>query len=112
VLGGSYYLEPNTEPDMALAERIMKRSIKVCPHLVPPGCGIEALRVIRHQVGLRPLRLGGPRIEKEVLQDRVLGKLNVVHCYGAGGFGFQSSYGMAGKAARLVDETVLVRAVL
>ena len=88
---------------MDLAERIMKRAIKVCPHLVPPNSGIEALRVIRHQVGLRPVRPDGPRIETETISDE-LGNLRIVHCYGAGGFGFQSSYGMAGKAASLVGQ--------
>lgn len=39
-------------------------------------------------------------------QHPVNGALSVVHCYGAGGFGFQSSYGMAGKTVRLVGESV------
>jgi len=91
---------------MALAERIMQRSVRVCPGLVPPGSGTEKLRVIRHQVGLRPVRAGGPRIEPEVFMHPTHGPLKVVHCYGAGGFGFQSSYGMAGKAAKLVNESL------
>ncbi|KAB5584976.1 hypothetical protein GE09DRAFT_1209614 [Coniochaeta sp. 2T2.1] len=105
-LGGSYYLSWDREPDMALAERVMKRTIQICPHLVPEGAGIEALRVIRHQVGLRPVRAGGPRIELETLDEAGEGKLRVVHCYGAGGFGFQSSYGMANKAVALVGDTL------
>jgi D-amino-acid oxidase len=86
----------------------MKRAIKVCPRLVPEGAGIEALRVIRHQVGLRPVRHGGPRVETGTLHDtgEFQGQTmrRVVHCYGAGGFGFQSSYGMANKAVGLVGE--------
>ncbi|KAB5578122.1 FAD dependent oxidoreductase, partial [Coniochaeta sp. 2T2.1] len=97
-LGGSCYLSWDREPDMALAERLMKRAIQICPQLVPEGAGIEALRVIRHQVGLRPVRSAGHR--------QSWGKLRVVHCYGAGGFGFQSSYGMANKAVALVGETL------
>lgn len=91
---------------MALAKRIMERAIKICPQLVPEGAGIEALRVIRHQVGLRPVRQGGPRVESEVLQDEGSGNLRVVHCYGSGGFGFQASYGMANKAVKLVVEAL------
>lgn len=91
---------------MALAERIMQRSVKVCPGLAPAGAGAEKLRVIRHQVGLRPVRVGGPRVEGQVCQHPVHGAFSVVHCYGAGGFGFQSSYGMEGKAVRLVGESV------
>ncbi len=79
----------------------MERSVLVCPGFVEPGGGQDNLRVIRHQVGLRPVRAGGPRIESEVMAGR-----KIVHCYGAGGFGFQSSYGMAGKAVRLVGEAL------
>lgn len=105
-LGGSYHITWDHEPDMTLAERIMQRAIKVCPGLVPPGASAEKLRVIRHQVGLRPVREGGPRIERQIYHNSEHGPLKVVHCYGAGGFGFQSSYGMAGKALRLVHESL------
>ena len=83
----------------------MRRSIELCPQLVPPGAGIEALQVIRHQVGLRPYRRGGPRIEKELTVDEV-GALKVVHSYGAGGTGFQGSYGMADRVVELVGESL------
>lgn len=108
-LGGSYYETWDHEPDMALAERIMQRSVRVCPGLVPPGAGAEKLRVIRHQAGLRPVRAGGPRIETQEFQNPDHGALQVVHCYGAGGFGFQSSYGMAGKAVRLVRDGLVAK---
>ena len=94
---------------MALAPRIMHRAIKVCPGLVPPGASVDELRVIRHQVGLRPVREGGPRIERQIYQHAVHGPLEVIHCYGAGGFGFQASYGMADKTIRLVNEAVYSR---
>jgi len=107
-LGGSYFESWSYEADMALAGRIMQRAVKVCPHLVPEGAGVEALRVVRHQVGLRPVRIGGPRVEREALQDGDVTEegLQIVHCYGSGGFGFQSSYGMANKAVRLVREAL------
>src|SRR3954463_470966 len=105
VLGGTSYESWDQKPDMDVAERIMTRAIKVCPQLVPEGAGIEALRVIRHQVGLRPVRHGGPRVEGETLEDDG-GKLRVVHCYGAASFGFQSSYGMANKTVALVGDAL------
>ncbi|KAF8475576.1 hypothetical protein BDZ91DRAFT_185616 [Kalaharituber pfeilii] len=108
VLGGSYQ-KGNTEsqPDSNLAVRIMKRCIKYCPQLVKPGQGIEGLDVIRHAVGLRPLRIGGPRLEREVLNfEGDKEGLRVVHNYGAGGFGYQSSYGMAEHTIRLVEESL------
>lgn len=103
--------------DPNLTQRIMKRAIELCPELVKPGQGVEGLDVIKTYAGLRPFRIGGVRLEKEVIDDVV-----VVHNYGAGGFGCecgvqksrgdkrtdfcadQASYGMAEYAARLVDE--------
>ena len=75
----------------------MKRCVDLCPELTG-GKGIEALRIIRHGVGLRPLRIGGVRLEIEHING-----LSVVHNYGHGGFGYQSSYGCAQAAARLVE---------
>jgi len=84
LLGGSYQkgiwdsaIDPN------LAVRIMKRAVQLCPSLTG-GKGIEHLSIIRHGVGLRPVRNGGTRIEKE----RVNG-VWVVHNYGHGGYGYQ-----------------------
>lgn len=79
----------------------MKRAITLCPGLVATGQGIEGLDIIRHRVGLRPIRENGPRIEK----DRVDG-ISVVHNYGHGGFGYQTSYGCADAAAKLVSEVL------
>lgn len=79
----------------------MKRAIEICPKLVKPGQGIEGLSVIRHGVGLRPLREGGPRLEK----DQVDG-VKIVHNYGHGGFGYQASFGCAEETVRLVKEVL------
>jgi D-amino-acid oxidase len=76
----------------------MKRSIEICPALTG-GKGIEALSIIRHGVGLRPMREGGPRVEKEKI-----GGTWVVHNYGHGGYGYQASYGSSYVAVKLVDE--------
>lgn len=108
VLGGSYQKGSwDGEVDPELAVRIMKRCVKYCPELVKPGQGIEGLDVIRHCVGLRPVREGGARVEREVKRfEGVEGEVRIVHNYGAGGFGYQASYGMAEHAARLVDESL------
>jgi D-amino-acid oxidase len=65
---------------------------------VLPNQGIEGLSVIRHGVGLRPLREDGVRIEKE----KIAGTW-VVHNYGHGGWGYQGSYGCSEGAKELVD---------
>jgi D-amino-acid oxidase len=84
---------------MELSKRIMQRAIRICPQLVKPGEGIEGLDVIHHSAGLRPVRNGGPRIEWEKLP----GNLLIVHSYGAGSFGYQSSWGMASEALKQVN---------
>jgi D-amino-acid oxidase len=63
----------------------MKRAIELCPSMVPPGAGIEALSVIRHGVGLRPMRENGIRVEKETVAGPDGRKVAVVHNYGHGG---------------------------
>jgi D-amino-acid oxidase len=101
ILGGC--LQHNnweSQPCPNLAVRIMKRSVAVCPALAD-GKGIDGLSIIRHGVGLRPMREGGPRVEKELIDG-----VYTVHCYGHGGYGYQSSYGSAYMVNHLVNEAV------
>ncbi|KAI9051684.1 hypothetical protein LZ554_004726 [Drepanopeziza brunnea f. sp. 'monogermtubi'] len=108
ILGGTYQKnnwESQVDPNQAI--RIMKRAVEMCPQLTG-GKGIEALSVVRHGVGLRPLRKGGVRIEKE----RLAGGQWVVHNYGHGGWGYQGSYGCSEGAVELVEEILGSRAKL
>jgi D-amino-acid oxidase len=84
----------------------MKRTVELFPALTH-GKGIEHLSVIRHSVGLRPLREGGVRLEKEKIDG-----VWTVHNYGHGGFGYQSSYGSSKVAVKLVEEALAPRAKL
>ena len=59
--------------------------------------------MVTHNVGLRPYRKGGTRVEKEVLLDA--GAV-VVHNYGHGGEGYQTSYGCAGDVVSIVDSII------
>lgn len=107
ILGGSYQLGNwESQVDPGLAVRIMKRAVKVCPGLTGGG-DVEGLDIVRHGVGLRPVRLGGTRVERERI-----GGVWVVHNYGAGGAGYQSSYGCAADAVGLVEEALGSRAKL
>lgn len=101
ILGGTYQKgnwESQPCPNQAL--RIMKRAVELCPALTD-GKGIEALSVIRHGAGLRPLRLGGARLEKERVDSNW-----VVHNYGHGGWGYQGSYGCSENTVELVEEVL------
>ena len=101
ILGGCYQKGNwESQPDPNLAIRIMQRAVQVCPQLTG-GKGIEGLDIVRHGVGLRPVREGGPRIDSE----RING-VWVVHNYGHGGAGYQSSFGCALAAKALVDKAL------
>ena len=78
----------------------MKRAVEVAPAMTG-GKGFEHLDVIRHNVGFRPSREGGPRVERETI-----GGVRVVHNYGHGGYGYQMSYACAASAAQLVEESL------
>lgn len=102
VLGGCFQAgswESQVDPNLSI--RIMKRAIELCPSLVPKGKGIEALSIVRQGVGLRPMREAGPRLEAEMV-----GSVKVVHNYGHGGYGYQTSYGAAKEAERLCKEAL------
>ena len=103
ILGGCLQKDNwSGEVDEQLAERIMRRCVGVCPDLVREGEGVEGLSVVRHGVGLRPLREGGPRVEADVRAEYK----GVVHQYGHGGYGYQTSYGSAQEAVRVLEEMV------
>ncbi|KAK6398010.1 hypothetical protein LTR65_003090 [Meristemomyces frigidus] len=113
VLGGCLQRDSwESQPDPNLAIRIMKRCIELDRSLVPAGRGIEALSIIRHSVGLRPMRTGGPRIEREIVADAEANQTVVVHNYGHGGYGYQTSYGTAAVVVGLVKETLSPQARL
>ncbi|KAL6719275.1 D-amino acid oxidase [Lecanora helva] len=107
LLGGCYQKgnwDPQIDPNLAM--RIMARCVKLCPSLTN-GKGPEHLSIIRHGVGLRPVRVRGTRIEKEKIGD-----LWVVHNYGHGGYGYQSSYGCSQVVLELVSSILNPQAKL
>ncbi|KAI5242969.1 FAD dependent oxidoreductase [Aureobasidium subglaciale] len=113
ILGGCLQADKwDSAVDPNLAVRIMKRAIALAPSLVPEGKGIEALDVIRHGVGLRPMRKGGIRTEREVVKGPEGNAIKVVHSIGHGGYGYQTSWGCAAAVAKLVDESVAEKARL
>ena len=71
----------NGEVDPNLAHRIALRCVALAPELTG-GKGVESLDIVRHNVGLRPSRHGGPRLELENIAS--IG--SVVHNYGKKSF--------------------------
>jgi D-amino-acid oxidase len=113
VLGGCLQAgnwESQVDPN--LATRIMKRAVALCPQLVPEGAGIEALDIVRHGVGLRPMRKDGIRVEREVIKGPDGKSVPVVHNYGHAGYGYQTAYGCSEAVVKLVDEALQTKAKL
>lgn len=99
ILGGTFQKNRwDTQPEKDTAERILKEAYELCPDL-SQGRGWEEIKVVSHNVGLRPVREGGMRLE---LERRALGgkeglglvpesgrvkgekEVGVVHAYGIG----------------------------
>ena len=60
-----------------MAQRIALRCIALAPELTD-GAGVDKLDIVRHNVGLRPARHGGVRVEAEYMDGIGL----VIHNYG------------------------------
>ncbi|KAJ1721026.1 hypothetical protein LPJ53_004417 [Coemansia erecta] len=118
ILGGT--AEKNsweTEPDSDTTTTILQRALTLEPALLPGDASawstksmnerVAALEksIISVNVGFRPMRDGGVRLETESFRDPSSGKqFNVVHCYGHAGYGYQSSLAFAQRVCELVDE--------
>ncbi|KAK2734847.1 hypothetical protein FQN55_002492 [Onygenales sp. PD_40] len=101
LIGGSKQVGVwETGVDEGLSEEILGWARTLAPELCGGGDG--GLEVLKVQVGLRPGRKGGVRVEREVVGDGEV----VVHAYGNGGAGFQNSVGCAREVVKLVGEVV------
>ena len=74
-LGGLFCRSGDVDDD--LASRIAAKCAALAPELTD-GKGVEGLEILRHNVGLRPSRHGGPRLEAENMHGVGL----IVHNYG------------------------------
>ncbi|KAK2590992.1 hypothetical protein QQS21_011328 [Conoideocrella luteorostrata] len=101
--------------DAAIHE-ILQRVAAICPDLLQPAPGVPdskpELHVQEAYIGRRPMRKGGLRLEREIVEltettDDGLGSkkrdLCVVHCYGAGPSGYKISWGAAARVFDLVQ---------
>jgi D-amino-acid oxidase len=88
------------EVDKGLNQKIMERmkTFGLCDELRAEDGEFE---VLGFQVGFRPGRKGGPRVEMEG-QEKVEG-LWVAHNYGHSGAGYQNSVGCAEEVVRLLE---------
>jgi len=88
VIGGTF------EPDNRRVESdpyINTQIFKKCGELIPQ---IEKCEVISYNVGFRPCRQGGLRLEHELITNGYGKKVAVIHNYGHGGAGIFLSFGL------------------
>lgn len=64
-----------------------------------PSPNIKDYEFVRDIVGIRPQRVGGVRLEKQVRDGRT-----IIHAYGVGGGGYVFSFGLARRVADMVNE--------
>ncbi|KAM5535827.1 hypothetical protein V8D89_010445 [Ganoderma adspersum] len=115
ILGGKYQ-EGNWDTSFSAADAqgILDRCAKLVPAIKD-----KDTKILKHNVGLRPARKGGPRVEAEWLEipcktewittgedsasAAATGKVLVVHAYGFGSAGYQMSWGAAEDVGSLVN---------
>jgi D-amino-acid oxidase len=98
IVGGSKEvgdMEDRPRPETSRA--LLVNSITYFPDFVNR---MEDFQVLKENVGRRPWREGGLRMETEHLPD---GR-QVIHGYGAGGRGYELSWGVAERLIQLVQE--------
>lgn len=103
VLGG-FYQHDNWNKDVLGKETqdILYRVSKEFPQIIPSGKTIYDFPIKREISAFRPSRKSGVRIQKEIIDGRV-----VIHNYGAGGTGYAQGLGMAEQAVRLMPSSKL-----
>ncbi|KAL0138449.1 hypothetical protein V8B55DRAFT_1597832 [Mucor lusitanicus] len=92
ILGGTANKHDfNPFPEAQTNKIILEKTLALCPELKE-----KPLEIVKYNVGLRPSRIGGVRIENETITSRnKKQRVQVTHAYGHGGFGVQSSWGSA-----------------
>ncbi|KAI9633475.1 D-amino acid oxidase [Dioszegia hungarica] len=109
ICGGCYEVGSfERKVDPILSRQILEKCLAHFPALATKGQGVEGVDVIRHAVGFRPSRRGGPRLEAE---EKRAGRKSytVVHAYGIGPAGYQASWGMAKEVSDIIGQ-IIVRA--
>ncbi|PKI83943.1 hypothetical protein MVES_002269 [Malassezia vespertilionis] len=113
VLGGTFDVRNTNSllPNAAVTERILKDAVKVAPELLAQGVdpnspdAWKSIKVLRENVGVRPAREGGARVELDQHSIQADGRtVSVIHAYGIGPAGYQASHGIASEVGQLANE--------
>ena len=83
-------------------QKLLENAVRYFPEFVSD---MKDFKVLQDNVGRRPWREGGMRIELDsIMQDGV--DVPIVHAYGAGGRGYELSWGTAEETCRLVEKSI------
>ncbi|KAF4637613.1 hypothetical protein G7Y89_g482 [Cudoniella acicularis] len=93
----------NTVPNDDMTKTILDRCKPIAPELLNAGGEFEVLKV---QVGLRPSRRGGPRMEAECYRGKDGSEKFIYHCYGNYSAGYEGSVGIAREVCSHVQSHV------
>jgi len=100
IVGGTKEIDDwEASPRAETREKLLKRCVESFPDFVDK---VEDFVILKDNVGRRPWREGGYRFEIE----RVAPEKTVVHGYGAGGRGYELSWGAGREIVGLVGEVV------
>jgi glycine/D-amino acid oxidase-like deaminating enzyme len=108
IVGGTRLVDDwDTSPREKTTKEILERVLDYMPTLAPPkhdqsGSSVDHLEVLGVNVGLRPARKQGVRLEAGSSVEGV----PVIYSYGYGGYGYQCSWGAAFEARDLVDDAL------
>ncbi|KAK5266197.1 hypothetical protein LTR99_008196 [Exophiala xenobiotica] len=102
IIGGTKEIGDMEErPRPQTREQLLRQSVKSFPDFVE---SVQKFEVVKDNVGRRPWREGGYRIEIEsITRDK-----KIVHGYGAGGRGYELSWGAAEKIVALVKQATTI----
>jgi len=116
VVGGTRVADdwyPRPRPE--ITRDILERAFALCPELASPDIRVERKptiddilsHVVSEGCGLRPARKGDIRLEVEWTEGiGGRGRVPVIHNYGHGGYGYQSSWGCAIKVLELLEQAL------
>jgi hypothetical protein len=98
IVGGSKEVGDMEEaPRAETREKLLRQAVKYFPDFVE---GEDAFEILRDNVGRRPYRDGGCRLETEVIAD---GRRQIIHAYGIGGRGYETSWAIAERVVELLN---------
>lgn len=90
----------STKPSLEIRNELLQKAAKMYPEILNERGEFD---VITDIIGRRPTRLGGMRIEIESRSIEGGENQRVVHAYGAGGRGYEMSWGVAEDVKELVE---------